>query len=134
MYAKHTQGQVLRTQAVRCTLLRLGLFLWWSHFEVFFVSSDSLIFRESSGGLTLDGNLSISFLLFHFEPGSSGTAWFRRPARAAFLPGLRNLRFVLFYFFGALRQVPWGTQGLFCDTLNKRFSFREEVRSWSRSC
>ena len=35
---------------------------------------------------------------------------------------------------GALGRLPWGTQGLFWVTLNKEFSFREEVRSWSRSC
>ena len=35
---------------------------------------------------------------------------------------------------GALRQLPWGTQDFFFDTLNEKFSFRKEVRSWSRSC
>ena len=35
---------------------------------------------------------------------------------------------------GALGRLPWSTQGLFSVTLNKEFSFREEVRSWSRSC
>ena len=35
---------------------------------------------------------------------------------------------------GALGRLPWATQNLFWVTLNKEFSFREEVRSWSRSC
>ena len=35
---------------------------------------------------------------------------------------------------GALGRMPWGTQGLFWVALNKGFSFRKEVRPWSRSC
>ena len=64
----------------------------------------------------------------HYESGSSGTAWFRRPARAALLAGLRGLRFELLYFCGALGRMPWGTQGLVWDALNNGFSFRKEVR------
>ena len=37
----------------------------------------------------------------HYKSGSSGTAWFRRPARAALLAGLPGLRFELLYFCGS---------------------------------
>ena len=39
------------------------------------------------------------FWLYLYESGSSETAWFRRPASAALLSGLRGLRFVVALFF-----------------------------------
>ena len=51
------------------------------------------------------------FWLCHYESGSSGTAWFRHPARAANLAGLRGSRFVLLYFFGGPGAVALGHTG-----------------------
>ena len=77
---------------------------------------------------------------FHFISGSTSTRQSRQELLGfAVQPGpLFFLDFVVYASCssssGALRQLPWGTQGFFYDTQNKRFSFRKEVRSWSRSC
>ena len=51
------------------------------------------------------------FWLYLHESVSLGTAWFRRPAWATLLPGLRGLRFVLHFFFSCPEAVALGHTG-----------------------
>ena len=68
----------------------------------------------------------------------AGTPWVHLGSAAP--PGQPNLLDYVVYAScsstssGALGRMPWGTQGLFWDALNKGFSFRKEVRPGSRSC
>ena len=163
-YAGHTQSVRERTGTYEVHGFDSGVFfdgLFLAVFsEVLAVSSRISSFPQflglsesPPGWHSLDGNLPIwavrgcpragspwmesfpsSCWLFHSESGSSGTSLFRRPPGQPFL-----LDFVVYASCsltssGALGRMPWGTQGLFWDTLNKGFSFRKEVRSWSRSC
>ena len=145
-----------RTQ--RITWLRLGRFLRRSFscgflggfdrlFEDFLVSSDSRIVRESPPVPRLaqpgwkPSNLGcprVPASLAH--PGWCPCQPRQELLCSAASPGQPFFLDYMVYAScslsssGALVRLPWGTRGLLWVTLNKEFSFREQARSWSRSC
>ena len=70
----------------------------------------------------------------HYESGSSGTAWFRRPASAALLAGLPGFRFVLLYFFGGPGADALGHTGLFKGAVNWKETHHHNGTALPRAC
>ena len=143
-YAERTQDERTQHRLARFLDVLDGLFLA-GFLEISAVSSRISSFsqilglsesrRQSPGWHSLDGNLPILFLALPLR-----VRHVQEQLGSAAPPGQPFLLDYMVYASssstssGVLGRWPWGTQGLLYVTLNKEFSFREEVRPWSRSC